>query len=707
MGRIKLIEQMEHSECGLACVAMLINFYKENTSLSQLRENYGVPNGGYNLLQMVELLKDKGIFYKGVKIHDVSLLKSLNNPAILFWENHHFVVLCQIKKDKALIADPAVGKKWISLEELNKKLTKYALINDGTYLSKKKISIKEKKGSQFLLGLISQNKVSIVSLLLVSFLIQIISIGIPLFIQSVIDNYSKNETSIIGIPIIAIFLICSFYIVSVIRTLVVTKVQINMDKSLMEQVFKHLLNLPYKFFQNRTTGELLFRLNSNTYIRQILSEKMISIIIDTLLIFVYIFLMFKYSTPLTTMVLFIGGFLVVISIAISRKINTFNEKQIALISEVQSSLAQTVEGMFTIKAVGCDKTIYNDWHEKYIAQLEFDRKKSQWTAIFSNIPKTVQISLPLLTYLLGTSYLQSGDLSIGQLIAFNTMAVYFLIPLLSLSESYSDILTLKIYITKLLDILMTTKEKKGTEEITSTDSMLIDSLYFSYSRFSPPVLKNINLRINEGEKIAIVGRSGSGKSSLLKILMGLMKPTQGKVTLGGINLQDIAKSEYQKLIGVVTQSPQLFNKTLADNIRLGRDISKHELETAVLESDVNSIIYNLPQGLEMMVSEFGNNLSGGQKQKVTLARAIVNKPKWLFMDEPTSSLDNLAEKKLMDFILANNMTSIVVAHRFSQIEKFDRIIVLEDGMIVGAGEHEELLRQNEQYRSLYMSKIVS
>ena len=707
MGRIKLIEQMEHSECGLACVAMLINFYKENIALSQLRENYGVPNGGYNLLQMVELLKDKGIFYKGVKIHDVSLLKNLNTPAILFWQNHHFVVLCQIKKEKALIADPAVGKRWISLEELNENLTKYALINDGTHVSKKKISIKEKKGTQFLLSLISQNKISIVSLLLVSLLIQIISIGIPLFIQNVIDNYSKNETPIVGIPIIAFFLICSFYIISVIRTLVVTKVQINMDKNLMEQVFKHLLNLPYKFFQNRSTGELLFRLNSNTYIRQILSEKMISIIIDTLLIFVYVFLMFTYSIPLTTMVLSIGGFLVVVSIAISRKINTFNEKQIALISEVQSSLTQAVEGMFTIKAIGCDKTIYNDWHEKYIAQLEFDRRKSQWTAIFSNIPKTVQISLPLLTYLVGITYLQSGDLSIGQLIAFNTMAAYFLIPLLSLSESYSDILTLKIYITKLLDILMTTKEKKGTKKVTSTKSILIDSLYFSYSRFSPPVLKNINLRINEGEKIAIVGKSGSGKSSLLKVLMGLMVPTQGKVTLGEIELQDIRKSEYQRIIGVVTQSPQLFNKTLVDNIKLGRDISKQELELAVTESDVNSIIHNLPQGLEMMVSEFGNNLSGGQKQKVTLARAIVNRPRWLFMDEPTSSLDNLAEQKLMDFILANNMTSIVVAHRFSQIEKFDRIIVLEDGIIVGSGKHEELIRQNEQYRLLYMSKTLS
>lgn len=707
MTKIKIVDQLEHSECGLACATMICNYFGNKISLSHLREEYGVPNGGHTLLDIKNILEDNNVSFRGIKVNNPIHFSEITCPAILFWKDKHFVVLCKVKNNKFLIADPAMGKKWIEKNEFETHFSKFAIINNGTSINKQKKNQKSSnKSINVLKNLIHNNLKSLITLVIISILIQLFSISVPLLIKKImddiyIDKININSNSFI---IIAILILLSFYIFNVLRTLIVTKIQVKMDQSLMSSVFRHLLDLPYNFFQNRSTGEIIFRLNSNSYIRQILSERIISIILDTFLLFIYLILMFQYSIKLSLLVITIGIILLFISIINAKKLNMFNEKQIILMSEVQNILTQTVEGILSIKSSNFSDHIYENWKEKFSEQLLFDLKKSKYSAFLQNISKTVQIGLPLIIYLLSVKLYQNGEITVGEIVAFNTISGYFLIPLISLSESYSDLLTLKIYVNKLLDILSTNKEINGTKNLPKVFDIELKDVSYSYSKHSPYVLESINLKIEYGEKVIIVGESGSGKSTLLKVMMGLVEPKSGAVLIGNENLKNISKSKFRSSIGVITQNSQIFNMSILDNIIMKRKIKDEDLKKSIYISGVDKIYRDLNIGNHMIVSEFGDNLSGGQIQKIALARSLAGMPNLFFMDEPTSSLDNISEKKLVDYILSDNNTYIMIAHRFSQIEKFDKIIVIDQGKIVGQGTHNDLLKSNEKYKELYQSK---
>ncbi|HDH4325661.1 TPA: peptidase domain-containing ABC transporter [Staphylococcus aureus] len=702
VSKIRIVEQLEHSECGLACVVMICNYFGKETTLSKLREEYGVPNGGFTLLNLKKILENNDIMFKGVKIKDISLLSKIKDPAILFWKEKHFVVLCRSKNGKFLIADPANGKKWIDKKEFEKNFSEIALINNQTKIVKSNNKIRK---YDFLISLLKENKNLLIKLILISFIIQLLSISIPIIIKNLMDIVYVNENKIFPeLIMISLLVLFSFYIMNVIRTFIVTKIQVKMDDQLMSKVFMHLLSLPYSFFQNRSTGEIIFRLNSNNYIRQILSEKVISVALDILLLFLYLVIMIRYSLILTVVVLLIGLFILMISIVNAKKLNGLNEKQVILMAEVQKILTQSVEGILSIKSSNFSDYIYTNWREKFSEQLVYDLKKSKWSAFLPNISKTVQIGLPLIIYLMSVNLYHNGTISVGEIVAFNTISGYFLIPLISFSESYADLLTLKIYVNKLLDIISTNKELDGNKQIPYSLDIELKNIEYSYSTYSPLILKNINLKIKRGEKVVIVGESGSGKTTLLKIIMGLIQPNSGEVLFGKENLRNISKTSLRSKLGVVTQKSQIFNTTIIDNIKMKRNISDNDLKKSIEITQVDKIYEHSSIGNNMVVSELGENLSGGQIQKIALARAIVGNPDLLFMDEPTSSLDNISEKKLVDFILSENKTFIMIAHRFSQIEKFDQVIVIDQGEIVGTGSHSELIKNNKKYQELYLAR---
>lgn len=278
-------------------------------------------------------------------------------------------------------------------------------------------------------------------------------------------------------------------------------------------------------------------------------------------------------------------------------------------------------------------------------------------------------------------------------------------PLISLSNSYSDILALKIYLNKLYDILNTEQEQSKKEQIKiKKGNIKIDNLYFRYSKLDNDILKGISLRIKAGEKVAIVGKSGSGKSTLIKLIIGLFKYDRGSIKIDNVDINHINIQNYRTQLGVVLQEPQIFNGTLKDNILLGKKYDHEKMNAAVKISNIENLINSMPMGLDTIIFEDGINLSGGQRQRISLARAIYNEPKIIIMDEPTSSLDNESEKEIIDNIFKLNNTCLIISHRFYNIEKFDKIILINKGKIEDIGSHNELIIRNNTYQKMYCIK---
>lgn len=708
MSKIKYIEQMEHSECALACIAMICNYYNYKINLSTLRDEYGVPVGGYNILQISQILNSYNIDSKGIKINDITSINKNMFPLIGYWNDNHYVIIEKIKKDKVLVTNPSFGKLWITLEEFKKSFSNKAITCSP---NKDFQNYKDKNRTTFFLSLILEKKGNIFGLIICSLLIQLFAIIIPIINQKVIDslNTSINTTFLNKIGIDVLVFTISYYILSTVRSYVIVKIQVYFDKQLMSKLLRHLLNLPYSFFTNRSTGELIFRANSNSYISQILTEKLVSIFIDSLLVFIYLFIMFKYSIPLSLFTIGIAIILIILSIINSKKFNSLTNDEMVEQVKVQKILTEMIDGIMTIKSMGGENIFFKKWNKLFDKQLQFTYKKGVLNSFLSNISNSLLFILPMIIIWYGSYSVISGDLTVGMIVAFNTIAISFLQPIISLTGSYSNILILKTILGKLYDIINSKTEKILTDNILNINAGKIEfkNVYFKYNRFDPHILKNISFSINPGEKVAIVGKSGSGKSTLLKLILGLYNSQSGNIYIDDTNIKDINLKNLRSQFGVILQEPLLFNDSIKENIIIGKEnISNTQINEAVIKSGINNFLVNVPLGIDTIISEKGTNFSGGQRQRISLARALINNPKIILMDEPTSSLDNEAEASLINEVLKLDSTCIVISHRLNTIENFDKIIVIDDGKIVECGSHNELIINKGCYYNIYNSKVA-
>ena len=696
---------MEHSECGLACVSMICNYFNYNMELSTLREKYGVPNGGYTLFQLSEILKSYNYSTRGVKITNITSLDKNLFPFIGFWNKKHFVIIEKATSKRVLISDPANTRRWISKKEFEESFSNSALL---CYPNENFQEKKDDCKTKFFLSILFKEKKLLVTLLVLSVLIQVIGVSVPFITKSLVDNIIfKADTEFlnkIGLSILVFSIF--YYFMNFSRHYVIVKLQSVFDSELMSNLLEHMLKLPYTFFTNRSSGELIFRFNSNVYVRQILSQKLVSLVIDFFLIFVYLYIMLKYSVSLTVIILIISGLIITVSIFSTYKVEQITNDELISQAKVQKILNETVNGILTIKSLGTEDLFLKNWKTNFNKQLYFTTKKGKWSALLSNIPYTVQFMLALFITWYGSYQVGSGTFTIGTLLAFNTVAASFLQPIISISGSYMEILVLRTYINKWYDILNTNPESRLDKECfdIKDGTISFEHINFKYNEFSPYILKDINLDIKPCEKIAIVGKSGSGKSTLLKMILGLYNPKEGRILIDNLDMSQMNIRNLRNQIGVVLQEPQLFNASIRENILLGKEnIDDGILSKAIERAGIMDIIKDSPLGIDTILSENGVNLSGGQRQKISLARALINNPKILLMDEPTSSLDNQSEKGFMDQVFGLKNTCIVVAHRLSTIDKFDRILVIDKGRIVEQGTHKELLNLKGYYYNLYDS----
>lgn len=700
--KIHFQQQSEHSECGLACAAMVIDYYVKDTKLSALRKDYGVPNGGYNLKQIHFVLEDNGLKSKAVKISAQSV-KAITTPFIAYWNKKHFVIVEKISRNTFHVVDPALGKIKLSFDEFKLNFSNIALIIIEGRTRKPRLPKLNRK----FLNCFQRNKMLLVKTFMISLIMQCLSLIIPYLIQYIIDHQNKQpymHPSIIFS--ISILTLLGYFFTNMARTRMIVSLQVSFDKHLLSSTIDHLLKLPYSFFVNRSKGELIYRINSNTYIRQILIDNGINLIINSIFFFLYLIIMFSFNSVLAIITLFIAVILCVVSI-INAKINRkISQNEMVVITKSQDIVNELINNVFTIKSTNSQKNIFNQWHKNFDSQMDMENQKAKYSSYLTNIPQTIQNFYPLIIFVIGLMLSANEGVTIGNIVAFNVLGVAFLAPILSIMGSYSQLEMVKIYLDRLLDILDTPQEAElfGSETISNFQGKLtIKDVSYKYSKFSENAISQVSLDINPEEKVAIVGPSGSGKSTVLKLFSCLSQPTEGDIYYDSINTSTLDIDTIREKIGIVLQENVLFNGSLRENISMGRDLSDKDIWRSITETRLNELVEQFPLGLETNISESGQNISGGQRQKISIARTIITKPKVIFLDEPTSALDNISERSIMESLFKLNSTIIVVAHRLATIEKFDRIIVMHDGKIVGEGTHSALLKENKYYQDLYQT----
>ncbi|MHC5227711.1 peptidase domain-containing ABC transporter [Enterococcus sp. LJL99] len=703
--KVPFTEQSEHSECGLACATMVLNYYQARTTLSHLRDIYGVPKGGNTLTNLNQILLDHGIETTAIRVLDFEILENQTAPVICFWEERHYVVLEEMTENEVIILDPAIGRKKIQLEEFKESFSDIALIVSAADDIQVQNVNKKNATGQILKTILQNQRLRVGIFIALTLGIQLVTIAVPRLTQRIIDQSGVAVTNVVQIGSTIAILFISYYLLQVSRGLVLIVLENLFDLTLMKSFMTKIIHLPLRFFVNRSTGDLIFRSNLSVIIQQIMSQRMLTISIDFLFVFVYLILMVTISLKLTLIAVF-GAFIMgLISVINSRKAQSITDKELIAQSNVQRILVEFFEGMETVKSSGSERQFYTKWLKEFKRQIRFRSQKSRFSTWFRTIQTSIQFILPILLIYVGLFQITQGQLTIGALISFNALSGAFITPIVTVFDSYTDFLLLRSYFGKLNEVLDAEDSpyvgKKG-KKIKWINSIKVENISFKYSHFEEDILHDTSFEIKTGEKIAIVGKSGSGKSTLLKLLAGLYDTSDGQIKFNSLDVKKINHQSLKECISVVNQKPTIFNATLYDNIVMNqKEVSEESFEKAIFDSRVDEIIANLPLGLDTQISEGGMNLSGGQMQRVSIARALAKETSLLLMDEPTSSLDNISENFIMERLKSYDFTCIVVAHRLNTVKHFDRILVMDQGEIVEEGTHEELLALEGFYHSIY------
>ncbi|MTD38404.1 ATP-binding cassette domain-containing protein [Erwinia sp. CPCC 100877] len=706
--KVPFVEQSEHSECGLACTAMVLNYYKDHVTLSHLRDVYGVPKGGNTLTNLHQILMDRGIETKAIRVLEFDILEEQQAPVICFWEERHYIVLEKLTAREATILDPASGRKKLSRKEFEASFSNIALI-----LTDVDVTITQKKRAQnatwnILKNILADQKVKVGFFIALTLFVQLVTIIIPRLTQTIIDRAELAVADAFQVIATILILFAAYYMLQVTRGLVLIVLENLFDLTLMKKFMQKIIYLPLRFFVNRSTGDLIFRANLSVIIQQIMSQRLMTIFVDFLFVFIYLVLMIRMSVNLT-LISIIGALIMgLISVVNSKRVQAITNKELIAQSKVQRILVELFEGMETVKSSGSEKEFYSKWRKEFKTQVQLRAQKNRFSTWVRTIQTSIQFILPIVLIYVGLFQVVNGQVTLGQLVSFNALAGAFITPIVTVFDSYTELLLLRSYFGKLNEILEAKENPRLTnagEKIEQLTSLTAKDVSFKYSYFEEEILQSVSFSIKAGEKVAIVGKSGSGKSTLLKLLAGLYDTTSGTIEFNGIDLKRIDESSLKQCVSIVNQKPTIFNATLYDNIVLNQpDVSSERVEQAIFDSKVDEIIMNLPLGLETQISEGGMNLSGGQMQRISIARSLVKKTSLLLMDEPTSSLDNISENFIMNRLKNYDFTCIIVAHRLNTIKHFDRILVMDQGRIVEEGAHEELLALNGQYHSIYFDE---
>lgn len=703
--KVKPVLQMEVTECGAASLCMILDYYGKSVTIEQLRLECGVSRNGVNAKNIARAAMLHGLKPRALKV-GIHAARGLKFPAIIHWNMDHFVVLCGFTKKGAVIADPASGLRQIPEDEFSNNFTGIALEFTPTESFEKNRTLKNK--NDYIKSCLKSFAPVMFIFLICEFCV-LASGGVLPFLSSVYINRVLLDGKIQQLSFVtAVLLACLLlaFLGGVIRVSTINRVVKQLNAKLNLGFFEHILKLPIEFFLQRNSGELAMRQGEAMNTGRLIVSMLPFIFTSMLQVLVYLGLLFFMNLKIAA----IGVTMVVVNfIAAVLASKRYREKVMRSDREramLQGLISQTIDAMETIKSCGCEDAVF----ERLISAGSISinaRTEIEKTSVLTNTVFTfLNTFSSALVIVAGIWEILFSSLTTGSLIALQGVMVAMLVPVGSAMNMGFQIQQLSGITHRTNDVMRYMEDTKFAEEeqkeLTELDSdITLEDITFGYSPLDTPILQNFDLHIKKGGSLAIIGGSGSGKSTVAKLIAGLFCEKDGKIYFGSRERKEIRRDDFYSETAVVTQNIRLFEGTVLDNITMfDHTIPYDDVVAAAKIACIHEGIIARPSGYREWVSENGRNFSGGQRQRIEIARAIVKKPRLLIMDEATSALDADTEMNIMKAVSDMGITTIVVAHRLSAIRYCDSIMVMKNGEITEYGTHCDLMALNGEYAAL-------
>ncbi|OOR80038.1 MULTISPECIES: peptide cleavage/export ABC transporter [Streptococcus] len=707
------IPQIDARDCGVAALASIAKFYGSDYSLAHLRELAKTNKEGTTALGIVKAAKEMSFETRAIQA-DMSLfeMEDIPYPFIVHVNKegklqHYYVVYKNIK-DHLIIGDPDPNVKVT-------KMTKERFASEWTGVAiflapapSYKPHKDKKNGLMSFLPLIFRQRSLIFYIVLASLLVTLINIGGSYYLQGILDEYIPNQMkSTLGI--ISIGLIITYILqqmMSFSRDYLLTVLSQRLSIDVILSYIRHIFELPMSFFATRRTGEVISRFTDANSIIDALASTILSLFLDVSILIIIGSVLLVQNTNLFLISLISVPIYIIIIFAFMKPFEKMNNDVMQSNSMVSSAIIEDINGVETIKSLTSEETRYQKIDSEFVDYLDKSFKLSKYSILQSSLKQGAQLILNIVILWFGAQIVMTGKISIGQLITFNTLLSYFTNPLENIINLQTKLQSAKVANNRLNEVYLVESEFKNTQTLTDSQflagDICFEDISYKYG-FGRDTLNNINLTIKQGDKVSIVGISGSGKTTLAKMIVNFFEPYKGRITINNNDLKMIDKKVLRQHINYLPQQAYIFSGSILENLTLGANqmISQEDIIKACEIAEIRQDIEQMPMGYQTELSD-GAGLSGGQKQRIALARALLTKAHVLILDEATSGLDVLTEKKVIENLMAmTDKTIIFVAHRLSISERTNQVIVLNQGKVIETGSHQELMTKQGFYHYLF------
>ena len=738
--RYTYVRQHDTTDCAAACLAMVCLHYKKEITITKLRDMMGTDLKGTNLVGLQKAANELGFTTAAVRVDRENFLSDFSLPCIAQVITDqglaHFVVIFKkttIKdddarhkhmvkenelrqdetkkfkcKDYVVIGDPANELKKISLDEFYKNFTGVLLLLNPTSEFKPG---KQKKGGmlkRYIDLLLPQKKLFIYAIIS-SVLITILGIVSSIFNRALMDEVLPYGLQSLLVTLILVFSVVGLTstLISTVRQWILIYLSIKVDIPLMLGYFGHVFKLPMKFFATRKTGEITTRYSDAGTIKSVLTSIALSVVMDVVMAIGTGIILFRMNSTLFGISLFSTMLSLLLVIIFKQPYKRINEETMQQSAILNSQMIESLRGIETIKCNASEDRELENLEREYIKSLKISLKSSRISTGQSLISSLISTILGMVTTYVGIMQVLNGQMTLGGYMAFSTLSSYFTSPISDLIGMQMSIQEASISMKRLTEIMDYESEQKEDQEYTEMEQIDGDiefkDVTFRYGNRSP-ALNHISFTIPKGKKVALVGSSGSGKSTITKLLLKYYEPESGEIDVNGVNLEEYSNQSVRRAISYVPQNIELFSKSIYDNIRISRpEATLDEVKAAAKKADAYEFIRKLPLQFHTFLEEAGNGLSGGEKQRIALARAFLKDSNLYILDESTSNLDFGTENIIFDMIYNQlaDRSMLIVAHRLSTVRDCDLILVMDHGEIVERGTHDELLAKQGRYYDLW------
>ena len=692
---------------GFASLVLVARMHGVAADVEQLNHRFSESSKPVTFREILRASRHLGLKARKVTTSWKGLAK-MPLPALAQHKDGHWLVLAKVDAERVLVQDPLESRPQTLPRDIFESAWNgtLILITRRALLSNEGI----KFGFRWFVPSIIKYRKLFSEVLIASFFLQLFALITPLFFQVVIDKVlvHKGLTTLdvlaFGLIVVSVFEV----LLGGLRTYVFSHTTNRVDVELGARLYRHLLSLPMAYFSARRVGDSVARVRELENIRNFITGSALTVLIDLLFTFVFLAVMYYYSPLLTYIVLASIPFYVLLSVLVTPILRARVNEKFNRGAENQAFLVESINGVETLKAMSIEPQMQRRWEEQLAGYVQASFKASNLGNIANQFAGLINKVVVVLILWIGARAVIQGEISVGQLIAFNMLAARVSGPVLRLTQLWQDFQQTSVSIQRLGDILNTPTEPGYDQSRLSLPNIngriQFDQVIFRYRADGVEVLRDVSLDIPAGEVVGIVGRSGSGKSTLTKLIQRLYVPERGRVLIDGVDIAQVDTAWLRQRIGVVLQDNVLFNRTVRENIALSDPgLPMEAVIQAATLAGAHDFILEMPEGYDTLVGEHGDNLSGGQRQRIAIARALIVNPRILILDEATSALDYESERIIQQNMpaICKHRTVIIIAHRLSTVRIADRIIVMEKGQVIEQGTHDELLQHPGQYATLH------